>query len=157
MFLSTFDQNRGKFAINHSEILRLSLKTAQTQINVPKRQLWAFTVEPSHTDRTTCHPLTLLPLCICSHCDCQGNKGSNMEWLWNVIAASGLSFFLLIWAHSHSARPSLCSASPPASEALGACEWWHMESKSAGHIGKGFLFFPTQSWLIENIERQARK
>lgn len=39
------------------------------------------------TDHATCHPLILLVLCICSHCECQANKESNMEWLWSVIPA----------------------------------------------------------------------
>lgn len=45
------------------------------------------------TDHATCHLLILLVLCICSHCECQANEESNMEWLWSVIAASAPTWF----------------------------------------------------------------
>ena len=65
------------------------------------------------TDHATCHPLILLVLCICSHCECQANEESNMEWLWSVIAArfswfSCSSELTVIWL-----GPSLALASLP--------------------------------------------
>lgn len=39
------------------------------------------------TDRATCLHLILLVLCICSRCECQGDKESNVERFWSVTAA----------------------------------------------------------------------